>query len=60
LYLYLIGLNKKLKNHFLKNKNIRVIHNGIDLDKFKIQNTENVNKKYNLTNKFLILGVASP
>ncbi len=53
-------LKQETEKSFFKNKNIRVIHNGIDLDKFKIQNTENVNKKYNLTNKFLILGVASP
>jgi glycosyltransferase involved in cell wall biosynthesis len=42
----------------LKNYDIKVIHNGINLDIFKPLNS-NFKKKYRLENKFLILGIAS-
>jgi putative colanic acid biosynthesis glycosyltransferase len=53
-------LSDKVKDSFLKKNHCRVIHNGIDLETFNIKNTRNlINDKYNLNNKFIILGVAS-
>lgn len=47
-----------VKESFLGGYNVEVINNGIDLDVFKP--TENdFRKKYNLQDKFIILGVAS-
>ncbi|PIF47083.1 glycosyltransferase involved in cell wall biosynthesis [Chryseobacterium sp. 52] len=50
----------QVKESFLKNINLQTIHNGINVDQFAPQNTEQIKKKYNLSNKFVILGVASP
>jgi len=51
-------LANEVKKSFLKSFDIKVIHNGINLDIFKPL-TSNFREKYKLENKFLILGVAS-
>jgi glycosyltransferase involved in cell wall biosynthesis len=52
-------LAEQTKMSFLKKYPIHVIHNGINLEIFKPQET-NVREKYNISNnKFIILGVAS-
>lgn len=53
-------LGKEVEKSFLKQNAIRVIQNGIDLEKFKKRDSDHLRKKYNLDNKFVILGVASP
>lgn len=47
-----------VKQSFLKNYHIKVINNGIDIDVFHPIKSD-FRKKYNIDNKFLILGVAS-
>ncbi|WP_448781028.1 glycosyltransferase [Bacteroides congonensis] len=49
-----------LKDSFLKNCNIHMIHNGVDLAKFKPMGTQRLREKHQLDGKFVILGVASP
>ena len=60
--LTIVTPSKWLKNlvefSFLKSYNVEVINNGIDLDVFKPENGD-FRQKYNLEDKFLILGVAS-
>lgn len=51
-------LGGEIKQSFLKNCLMRVIHNGIDLDVFKPRPTD-VRQKYGLGDKKIILGVAS-
>ncbi len=55
-------IEERLKESFLRNHKIRVIHNGIDLKKFHPA-SENVIKslkeKYNIGDKRVVLGVAS-
>lgn len=51
---WLKGLVKK---SFLKDYEVKVINNGIDLDVFK-PSESNFREKHNLTDEFLILGVA--
>lgn len=51
-------LAKKVKQSFLSEYSIRVINNGIDLEKFKPSKSE-FRKKQKLEGKFIILGVAS-
>lgn len=51
-------LGGMLAESFLNKNDIRVIHNGIDIDTFKPSN-ENVAAKYNTGNKKIVLGVAS-
>lgn len=51
-------LAKKVKQSFLSEYPIKVIHNGIDLEVFKPQNSK-FRDKYQLGDKFIILGVAS-
>lgn len=54
-------LGAETKKSFFKDNTIKVIQNGIDLQKFFIQdNSLIIRKKYNIENKFLVLGVASP
>lgn len=48
-----------VKESFLKDYDIQVINNGIDLNFFKPVDGSEFRKKYNLINKFFILGVAS-
>lgn len=52
-------LARLVKESFLNEYNVQVINNGIDLDVFK-PTTSNFRKKYDLNDKFIILGVASP
>ncbi len=47
-----------LRKTFLKNKDVYVIHNGINLDIFK-PTSSSLRKKYGLTDKVILLGVAS-
>lgn len=51
---WLAGL---VKQSFLKNYPVKVINNGIDLDVFKPTESD-FRKKYNLENKYIVLGVA--
>jgi putative colanic acid biosynthesis glycosyltransferase len=52
---WLAGL---VKESFLKDYNVKVLNNGIDLNIFK-PTESNFRQKYNLQDKFIILGVAS-
>lgn len=53
-------LKKLVKQSFLTEYPIKVINNGIDLEKFKPTNTTNIWKKYNIPkDKKIILGVAA-
>ena len=51
-------LASEVKKSFLKNNEVKVIHNGINLEIFKPL-ISNFREKYKLEKKFLILGVAS-
>ena len=51
-------LAKLVKRSFLKEYTVKVINNGIDLSVFK-PSPSNFRKRYNLENKFIILGVAN-
>jgi len=53
---WLAGL---VKESFLKEYNVKVINNGIDLNVFTSKDKDIFRKKYNLQDKFVILGVAS-
>jgi glycosyltransferase involved in cell wall biosynthesis len=48
-----------LKESFLKNTPIKVIHNGINTIVFQPTNDQTIRAKYKLNDKFIILGVAS-
>ncbi len=50
-------LADQVKISFLKNYPVKVINNGIDLDIFKPTESD-FRKKYNLKDKFIVLGVA--
>lgn len=50
-------LSKLVQKSFLRQYSIRVINNGIDLEKFKPQSS-NFRKEYGIGEKFLLLGVA--
>lgn len=52
-------LADEVKKSFLGSKEIRVIRNGINLNVFKPEASEQVIAKYNLQGKKIILGVAS-
>ena len=53
-------LASHLKKSFLKDRRIVVIHNGIDVHKFKpATDSALLREKYNLNKKFVILGVAN-
>jgi len=54
--LWLKGL---VKQSFLKDYPVKVINNGIDLERFKPVETEIVKDKYSLTGYKIVLGVAS-
>ena len=51
-------LGREMQRSFLKEKPIRVIKNGIDIETFKPRNV-NIRQQYGLDNKKIILGVAS-
>lgn len=49
-----------VKQSFLSQYNVRVIYNGIDLDKFKQQDKDEIFLKYNIPrNKNIVLGVSN-
>ncbi len=53
-------LAEKVSQSFLKNYPCKVVHNGIDISVFQPKNAKKtVVDKYNLSDKFIILGVAS-
>ena len=53
-----VWLSNLVKQSFLKEYPIKVINNGIDLDIFKPTKSD-FRKKFNLEDKFIILGVAN-
>jgi len=54
-------LEDLVKESFLRGYKTKVIHNGIDIDKFSVcNNAEEMRAKYGITAKYVILGVASP
>jgi glycosyltransferase involved in cell wall biosynthesis len=50
-------LKNNVEKSFLKEYSIKVINNGVSLDVFKPTNS-NLREKYNIDNKFILLGVA--
>ncbi len=52
-------LEQIIHHSFLKETATQVIHNGIDTDTFRPAETENIRKKLNIGNKFILLGLAS-
>jgi glycosyltransferase involved in cell wall biosynthesis len=52
-------LKNLVKQSFLSDYPVEVIHNGIDLDQFKSVDTANLISKHNLSNKKILIGVAS-
>lgn len=52
-------MKNEMKQSFLKDYSFQVIHNGINLENFRIYPTEEVKKQYALEGKRIILGVAS-
>ncbi|MBU3197732.1 glycosyltransferase [Clostridium estertheticum] len=52
-------LSNLVKESFLKEYDVKVINNGIDLNVFNPKDKNIFRKKYNLEEKFIILGVAS-
>jgi putative colanic acid biosynthesis glycosyltransferase len=56
-------LGEETRKSFLKDHSIKVIHNGIDLSKFKISDKEtiiNTKRSLKIGDEFVILGVANP
>ena len=51
-------LSNIVRESFLNEFTIKVIHNGIDLSVFKPINQNEIRNPFNLNNKFIILGVA--
>lgn len=51
-------LSELVEKSFLKEYDIKIIHNGIDLEVFKPQKSD-FRQKYKLKDKYIILGVAS-
>lgn len=47
-----------VRRSFLSDKNIRTIHNGIDLGKFKRSESTSFRQKYSIEDKKILLGVA--
>lgn len=52
-------LSEMVKQSFLKDYPCEVIKNGIDLSLFKPSNINGIREKYNIQDKFVLLGVAS-
>ncbi|MEG2061872.1 MAG: glycosyltransferase [Alistipes sp.] len=48
-----------VRQSFLAEYPIQVIHNGVDLSAFYPKDTTAIRRKYSLSNKFMLLGVAS-
>ncbi len=53
-----IWLSQLVKNSFFKNKTIKVINNGIDLNVYKPIESD-FKKEHNIENKYIVLGVAN-
>ena len=54
-------LGDLVKDSFLSSNNIKVIHNGIDINTFKPStNNQETREKFGLKDEFILLGVASP
>ncbi len=51
-------LEKRVKESFLKDKEILTIHNGIDTDTFHLTNYEDLKLKHNLKEEKIVLSVA--
>ncbi len=49
----------EMEQSFLKGYDMRVIHNGINMDVFGLFDSEQIKCKYNLNGKHILLGVAS-
>ncbi|WP_423367151.1 glycosyltransferase [Melissococcus plutonius] len=52
-------LKELLEVTFFAHYPVKIINNGIDLDKFKLQNPEQLKQKLGLSNQIIILGIAS-
>ncbi|WP_449401095.1 glycosyltransferase [Chryseobacterium wanjuense] len=52
-------LKGEVKKSFLKNYDVRTIHNGIDISQFSYKENT-IKRDYKIEDKFLILGVANP
>ena len=52
-------MKNEMSHSFLNVCNFQVIHNGIDLDVFDVQNDKRARERYRLGDKKIILGVAS-
>ena len=52
-------LGDLVKDSFLNRFPIKVIQNGIDINAFNIKEFDDIQSKYNLKDRFIILGVAS-
>ncbi|WP_047446005.1 glycosyltransferase [Alistipes sp. ZOR0009] len=52
-------LKTQVEQSFLNKNNVEVIHNGIDIDLFKPIFDSHIYSKYKITNRTIVLGVAS-
>lgn len=52
-------LASELPYSYLRNYKVRVINNGININRFRPSETTEVKEKFNLKNQFVVLGVAS-
>lgn len=55
-----LWLAERTKNSFLKNKDIHIIHNGIDTDVFYPQDTDALRKKHNIQNDEKVVLALAP
>lgn len=55
-----LWLASYVKESYLSEKAIQIIHNGVDIEKFKPLGKERLQNKHRLQGKYVILGVASP
>jgi glycosyltransferase involved in cell wall biosynthesis len=52
-------LEKQIRNSFLNKYSIHIIQNGVDIGIFcPVEDTDSIRNKYDIENKFIILGVA--
>ena len=52
-------LKSEVENSFLKDNNIKRIYNGVDIDTFIPLKNFGIREKYNIGNKFIMIGVAT-
>ena len=55
-----LWLQKQLQQSFFKEYKSYVINNGINVDKFKLKENNEFKRKYDLNDKIVLLGIASP